>query len=50
MGFGIGLSFLAVGRGELFTENFLVPTPGLGLVTLNRLTQGKVGAGHRASA
>jgi formate/nitrite transporter FocA (FNT family) len=29
MGFGIGFVFLVVGRGELFTENFLVPIAGL---------------------
>jgi formate/nitrite transporter FocA (FNT family) len=29
MGFGIGFVFLIVGRGELFTENFLVPLAGL---------------------
>jgi formate/nitrite transporter FocA (FNT family) len=29
MGFGIGFVFLIVGRGELFTENFLVPIAGL---------------------
>ena len=29
LGFGIGFSFLVVGRGELFTENFLVPIAGL---------------------
>jgi formate/nitrite transporter FocA (FNT family) len=29
MGFGIGFVFLVVGRGELFTENFLVPLAGL---------------------
>jgi formate/nitrite transporter FocA (FNT family) len=28
-GFGIGFVFLIVGRGELFTENFLVPIAGL---------------------
>jgi formate-nitrite transporter family protein len=28
-GFGIGFVFLIVGRGELFTENFLVPLAGL---------------------
>jgi formate/nitrite transporter FocA (FNT family) len=28
-GFGIGFIFLIVGRGELFTENFLVPLAGL---------------------
>ena len=28
-GFGIGFVFLVVGRGELFTENFLVPLAGL---------------------
>jgi formate-nitrite transporter family protein len=28
-GFGIGFVFLVVGRGELFTENFLVPIAGL---------------------
>ena len=29
MGFGVGFVFLVVGRGELFTENFLVPLAGL---------------------
>jgi len=29
VGFGIGFVFLVVGRGELFTENFLVPLAGL---------------------
>jgi formate-nitrite transporter family protein len=29
LGFGIGFIFLVVGRGELFTENFLVPIAGL---------------------
>jgi formate/nitrite transporter FocA (FNT family) len=29
LGFGISFSFLVVGRGELFTENFLVPIAGL---------------------
>ena len=29
MGFGVGFIFLIVGRGELFTENFLVPLAGL---------------------
>jgi formate-nitrite transporter family protein len=29
MAFGIGFVFLVVGRGELFTENFLVPIAGL---------------------
>jgi formate-nitrite transporter family protein len=29
LGFGIGFIFLVVGRGELFTENFLVPLAGL---------------------
>jgi formate-nitrite transporter family protein len=29
IGFGIGFVFLVVGRGELFTENFLVPIAGL---------------------
>ena len=29
MGFGVGFIFLVVGRGELFTENFLVPLAGL---------------------
>jgi formate-nitrite transporter family protein len=29
MAFGIGLVFIVVGRGELFTENFLVPIAGL---------------------
>jgi formate-nitrite transporter family protein len=29
IGFGIGFVFLVVGRGELFTENFLVPLAGL---------------------
>jgi formate/nitrite transporter FocA (FNT family) len=29
MGFGVGFVFLVVGRGELFTENFLVPIAGL---------------------
>ena len=29
VGFGIGFVFLIVGRGELFTENFLVPIAGL---------------------
>jgi formate/nitrite transporter FocA (FNT family) len=29
LGFGIGFVFLVVGRGELFTENFLVPLAGL---------------------
>jgi formate/nitrite transporter FocA (FNT family) len=29
IGFGIGFVFLVVGRGELFTENFLVPVAGL---------------------
>jgi formate-nitrite transporter family protein len=29
MAFGIGFVFLIVGRGELFTENFLVPIAGL---------------------
>jgi formate/nitrite transporter FocA (FNT family) len=28
-GFGVGFIFLVVGRGELFTENFLVPLAGL---------------------
>jgi formate/nitrite transporter FocA (FNT family) len=28
LGFGIGFVFLVVGRGELFTENFLVPIAG----------------------
>ena len=75
MAFGIGFAFLMAGRGELFTENFLVPIAGLdhrrrsswvalaklwitsplfnvlgGLVTVNRLTQGKQGERKRASA
>ena len=29
LAFGIGFVFLVVGRGELFTENFLVPIAGL---------------------
>ena len=29
LGFGVGFIFLIVGRGELFTENFLVPLAGL---------------------
>ncbi len=29
LGFGLGFVFLLVGRGELFTENFLVPLAGL---------------------
>jgi formate/nitrite transporter FocA (FNT family) len=29
IGFGIGFVFLVVGKGELFTENFLVPVAGL---------------------
>jgi formate/nitrite transporter FocA (FNT family) len=29
VGFGVGFVFIAVGRGELFTENFLVPIAGL---------------------
>ena len=29
VGFGVGFVFLIVGRGELFTENFLVPLAGL---------------------
>lgn len=29
MGFGVAFIFLVVGRGELFTENFLVPLAGL---------------------
>jgi formate/nitrite transporter FocA (FNT family) len=29
IGFGIGFVFLVVGRGELFTENFLVPIAGM---------------------
>ena len=29
IGFGVGFIFLIVGRGELFTENFLVPIAGL---------------------
>src|SRR3954471_18299157 len=29
LGFGISFVFLVVGRGELFTENFLVPLAGL---------------------
>ena len=29
LGFGMGFVFLVVGRGELFTENFLVPLAGL---------------------
>jgi formate/nitrite transporter FocA (FNT family) len=29
LGFGVGFVFLIVGRGELFTENFLVPLAGL---------------------
>ena len=29
LGFGIGFVFLVVGKGELFTENFLVPIAGL---------------------
>ncbi|HEU5362524.1 MAG TPA: formate/nitrite transporter family protein [Gaiellaceae bacterium] len=29
LGFGVGFIFLVVGRGELFTENFLVPLGGL---------------------
>jgi formate-nitrite transporter family protein len=29
LGFGFGFVFLVVGRGELFTENFLVPIAGL---------------------
>ena len=29
IGFGVGFVFLIVGRGELFTENFLVPIAGL---------------------
>jgi formate-nitrite transporter family protein len=29
IGFGLGFVFLIVGRGELFTENFLVPLAGL---------------------
>ena len=76
LGFGVGFIFLIVGRGELFTENFLVPIAGLdhddddiswrnlaklwtispifnvlggvGLVTLNRLTQGKAGRTENA--
>ena len=30
LGFGVGFIFLIVGRGELLTENFLVPIAGLG--------------------
>jgi formate/nitrite transporter FocA (FNT family) len=29
IGFGVGFVFIVVGRGELFTENFLVPIAGL---------------------
>ena len=29
LGFGVGFVFLILGRGELFTENFLVPVAGL---------------------
>ncbi|MFL5953378.1 MAG: formate/nitrite transporter family protein [Gaiellaceae bacterium] len=29
LGFGVGFVFLVVGRGELFTENFLVPLAGI---------------------
>jgi formate/nitrite transporter FocA (FNT family) len=29
LGFGVGFVFLIVGRGELFTENFLVPIAGI---------------------
>ena len=29
LGFGLGFVFIVVGRGELFTENFLVPLAGL---------------------
>ena len=29
LGFGVGFVFLVVGRGELFTENFLVPIAGM---------------------
>jgi formate-nitrite transporter family protein len=29
VGFGVGFVFIVVGRGELFTENFLVPLAGL---------------------
>ena len=29
LGFGVGFIFLVVGRGELFTENFLVPLAGV---------------------
>jgi formate/nitrite transporter FocA (FNT family) len=29
LAFGVGFAFLVVGRGELFTENFLVPIAGL---------------------
>src|SRR5437764_3100665 len=29
LGFGVSFVFLVVGRGELFTENFLVPLAGL---------------------
>jgi len=37
LGFGIGFVFLIVGRGELFTENFLVPIAGLDDGEANRM-------------
>ncbi len=37
LGFGIGFIFLIVGRGELFTENFLVPVAGLEKATWRSL-------------
>ena len=37
LGFGVGFIFLIVGRGELFTENFLVPVAGLEKRTLRSL-------------
>jgi formate-nitrite transporter family protein len=39
MGFGIGFVFLIVGRGELFTENFLVPIAGLERRTWRKLVK-----------
>jgi formate/nitrite transporter FocA (FNT family) len=39
LGFGVGFVFLIVGRGELFTENFLVPIAGLERHTWRKLVK-----------
>jgi formate/nitrite transporter FocA (FNT family) len=39
LGFGVGFIFLIVGRGELFTENFLVPIAGLERHTWRKLVK-----------